>query len=442
LLLTHAQDDELPRDLSITFADELSGFEAKTVGASDDSLSGGRSARFSVNVILDQGEASARAAAILAEARAMRTAPRFALPEGGEGIEPGSTMRVETNKGALVCRVVSQQHDGALEAFSAVSTDRGVFAADYRGLAADPEPLPQIPGSVLFLPLDLPRVGPDGLPLLTLAAFAEPWPGGVAVYEGSDAGTGALITSIGRQSIMGRLTAPLTPGTGGRLDRNAAPRLRLHGGGLETITREALLSGRNLAAIETSAGFELLQFEKADLMPEGDWRLSGLLRARRGTDLEASMGATVGARFVLLDGAETLTIDPDLWGTMLAYEAGPEGAAPGAYPFRSGQVSIRAEGARPYMPVHLKAEGSPGTYQVSWVRRSRIGGDALTPGDIPLGETEERYLVEVLDASDEVLETFDVTSATASVTHPQAAAIRVAQLSSSYGAGRSARLAF
>ena len=43
----------------------------------------------------------------------------------------------------------------------------------------------------------------------------------------------------------------------------------------------------------------------------------------------------------------------------------------------------------------LEALGTDGRLQVTWVRRTRIGGDDWTGEDVPLGESAERYRVEV-----------------------------------------------
>ncbi|MCQ8184245.1 baseplate multidomain protein megatron [Parvularcula maris] len=435
--ITHAQDSELPAGLSISFADELSGFETKTVAAKDDSLPEGRTARTSTSVIFDQSEASARASAILAEARAMRTSLRFGLPRLGEGIEPGTVLKLELPDSALTCRIM-RIDIGDVRAFSGVSTDASVFSGVPSRFTADPPPLPTTPGGVLFVPLDVPLLTDDEKPALHLAAFSEPWPGSVSVYDASE----ALVASVDRQSLMGRLTAPLAPGVGGRIDRSAGLRVRLFGGGLESVTRDRLLSGANLAAVETASGFELLQFERAALSPEGDWVLSGLLRARRGTDLEAASGAEEGARFILLGDASPMALPEERWGTRFAYEAGPAGALPGGYPFRAGGVEVIATGARPLSPVHLRAQAEPNGTLLTWTRRSRIGGDRWNGGEIALGEEAEAYQVEIIATDGTVLETTDVGEPQYLVTTPGAAGARIAQLSASFGSGRAATVGF
>lgn len=52
---------------------------------------------------------------------------------------------------------------------------------------------------------------------------------------------------------------------------------------------------------------------------------------------------------------------------------------------------------RPFAPCHLRAKRlGDGTMRFSWIRRARIGGDPWLSGEVPLGEAEERYRLDIL----------------------------------------------
>ncbi|HAV48988.1 MAG TPA: hypothetical protein DCX75_01725, partial [Brevundimonas sp.] len=70
-------------------------------------------------------------------------------------------------------------------------------------------------------------------------------------------------------------------------------------------SREALavLAGANAVAVETWAGWEVIQYRTAELVGGDVWQLSGLLRGQGGGELEAEAGALVGADVVFLDGS-------------------------------------------------------------------------------------------------------------------------------------------
>ena len=111
------------------------------------------------------------------------------------------------------------------------------------------------------------------------------------------------------------------------------------------------------------------------------------------------------------------------------------------------QIAFAGNGLRPYAPVHLTARRLGGDLAVTWVRRSRIGGDDWGLADVPLAETREHYLVQVRQ-SGAVLREVQVFSPGWTYTAAQQAtdgasgpvAITVAQVSESFGPGPARRL--
>jgi hypothetical protein len=440
LLLDRLQDTERPAALSITFADELSGFDLKTIETRDETATGGMTLRIATSVVLEQGEALARGRSLLAEARAAQDRAAFALPETRMAVEPGSVLNVAREEGEVILRVASTEDEGGLRRMDGHSTDPGAFAEMPAVLMADPETPPVTAGAPAFEVMDLPIPDAgDGGARLFLTAFAEPWPGAVAFHRGSGSDA-PLIASLPRQSIMGRLTEALGPGHAARWDRANTLKLRLHGGHLSSRPEAEILGGAHLAAVGTAEGWELLQFASAILGDDGTYRLSGLLRGRFGTEAAALTGASAGARFVLLGQEEALPLTPDFWGQKTVWQAGPEGSLPGAYPFRSRAITARGLGAKPLAPVHLRAERDADSTLFRWTRRTRIGGEHFGPGDVPLGETEERYHLVFQDVNGDVMG--EGVSDRPEYRHvgPAPARMAVRQWSSVFGEGQAAFL--
>ncbi|MEM1381282.1 MAG: glycoside hydrolase/phage tail family protein [Pseudomonadota bacterium] len=436
----HAQDEELPSALAVTYQDELSDFAVKTTEVRDERHGPGRTQRVGTAVVLEQGEAEGRARSLLAEARALRATAHFALPEVADGIEPADTLRVTTGDGELIVRIV-QMREGPVREITAVQTDPGLFGSSYAGLSADPGHLPVVYGTVAFAALDIPLLGEDpDTALLWLAAFADPWPGGALVYAGEGENQ-VLQTTLTRQVAMGRLVANLAPGPCSRWDRAGRVHITLPAGSLASIPAEAVLSGEHLCAVETSAGWELLQYRDAVLQGDGTWVLTELLRGRRATENKAALGASAGARIVFLEDLSALPLAPERWGQTEVFEVGPSSALPGAYPFRTSSVALTGEAVRPFAPVHLEVSAVSGGRHLSWIRRSRVGGDRWAEGDIPLGETTERYRVTIENSTGGILEDVETSAPEHVFDQPSGAVARVAQISSSYGPGRSATIA-
>ena len=95
---------------------------------------------------------------------------------------------------------------------------------------------------------------------------------------------------------------------------------------------------------------------------------------------------------------------------------------------------------RPLTPVHVKASREGGSVTLNWIRQTRINGDSWA-GEVPLGETEERYLVQLFD--DEALLLEAETAAPHYVgQNSHANRARISQYSSVYGWGTAAQVLF
>lgn len=157
---------------------------------------------------------------------------------------------------------------------------------------------------------------------------------------------------------------------------------------LTSCDDDALAMGMNLAAL----GNELIQFEVAEALGGGRFRLSRLLRGRRGSDW-AIGGHSAGEAFVMIDAARLITIalPVEMVGAEVAVL--PHGLGDGA------AVALRrvaaGEALRPPSPCQLAVAGGLGGLQIDWVRRSRMGWAWSDGLDAPIGEAGELYRVRV-----------------------------------------------
>jgi hypothetical protein len=148
----------------------------------------------------------------------------------------------------------------------------------------------------------------------------------------------------------------------------------------------ALDQGANLALV----GDELVQFGVAEQLSATRYRLSRLLRGRRGTEATAGMHAA-GDRFVVLtaDTVRTIDVPASLLGSIVRVMASGVGDITGP---AANEAVLSGASVLPPSPVHLSvAPDSPDTLR--WIRRSRAGWRWIDGVDAPLGEDAEHYSV-------------------------------------------------
>ena len=159
--------------------------------------------------------------------------------------------------------------------------------------------------------------------------------------------------------------------------------------------------------------------------------------------MSASLAA--GARFVLLDTAlTTIDLTPDEIGLPFNWRYGPSNRDLGSTTYATTTHAFAGIGRRPLAPVHVRGRREAGDLHFTLIRRTRIGGDSWETTEVPLGEDSENYAIDILDG-DTVVRTLTATSPSATYTAaeltadfgtpPPAIAVRVYQLSASYGRG-------
>lgn len=271
---------------------------------------------------------------------------------------------------------------------------------------------PQAPGPTGIS--DPGRVGSDpdlAIGPTWLTAFELPWDGNPATqiplvlaaagsngggWSGAslfvDQGDGALqpLGATGRTgAVIGMAETVLPPASPLLLDRGGTVIIAL-ANPAQTLSNATLMqasAGANRALL----GEELIQFQLAEPLGAGRWRLSRLWRGRGGTEHRVASHAANEA-FVLLDGSATI-LDPASLGPAQLARVAAIGLADPA-PVES-PVLLAGIGWRPLTPVHGSATFQPGGgLRLSWTRRARGGWRWDDGVDLPLNEQREAYTVE------------------------------------------------
>ncbi|MBX7481463.1 phage tail protein [Qipengyuania qiaonensis] len=256
---------------------------------------------------------------------------------------------------------------------------------------------------------------PDRLAVETLLrVFELPWdgvasPGTPQVYAAVGAPTGRWSgASLYRESggtliptgssgpvraVGGKLAGPLGASPGLRFEAAAMLRVELddHDAGFAPVGLDAIAGGANRLLV----GGEIVQFAQCQAEGSGIWLLTGLLRGRGGTEIEALAGHAAGARVTLLDNrlrALSADIDPggkDRFAAIGLADSDPVFAA----------IENVGRTRRPLLPVQPRGETDPeGNLLLRWTRRARGGWAWLDEVEQPLVEQAEIYEVGLGDS--------------------------------------------
>ncbi|WP_422025073.1 baseplate multidomain protein megatron [Pyruvatibacter mobilis] len=454
LSLTRAQETDLPAASKLSYIEADTGYRQAAIGVQRQTVKSDRVTGAALPVVLRQEEALRIAETGLQDSWIAREQASFALPPSALALDPGDSITCAHNGRSHILRLM-RISDGPFRVAEALAAEPGIFgplSAPERS-AAGPAVASFGPVELLFL--DLPMLRDGQVPHAPfIATTAKPWPGGVALYRGTSPDDLTLDTALPAPAVMGEVLTDLPAGPIGRWDRANRLQLRLYGGTLESVSTTALLGGANAAVIgDETTGFEVIQFRKADLIAPDTYELSHLLRGQAGSEPEMHPLRAAGARFVLLGGPlRQPALSEQEQGFPFLWRYGPAPAAISHPAYQAREITLAGRGLRPLSPVHLQARrDAAGDIQLTWIRRTRINGDAWEPLDVPLGEDAERYALSisaggtVIRQLETTLTAFTYTAADqlADTGAPVTAlTVTIAQISRAYGPGTPAEAAF
>jgi len=321
------------------------------------------------------------------------------LPPSRVALTPGDVVAL-TSSGRRRLLEIRDIVDTQSRAIKARSIDPEVFNLPLeREVMAAPE-LPPAIGPVEVRLLDLPVLDEEASVVLTRAAlFAQPWQGPVDIWRSRDGASYERAAAVFAPAVMGETIDPLPKGPVFRFDDATILRVKLYGGALASVSDLALLSGANLAALQGPDGTcEIVQFAKADLVGDRIYELSRLLRGQGGTEWAMADPLPAGSAFVLLDAhVVPIARGLDMLGRPLSLRIVAGGRGHNDASAVILETTPPDIALRPYAPVHLRAMRSDEGIVLSWIRRTRAGGDSWEVQEVPLGEFSERYVIDILD---------------------------------------------
>jgi len=253
-------------------------------------------------------------------------------------------------------------------------------------------------------------------------------------FETTEITGGAQSVTANIELRLGALVSDLKTGPVGRWDRANQFDIYMPNSRFSALEDTALLNGANKFAVETDSGWEVLQIRDMALIGPDTYTCKMLLRGLDGSAADMMKTIKSGARVVWLDrGVFDGPLSAELLQENLTFTCDVNGRSGDA-----AQLTYIGRHLRPLAPVHLKSEQTQTGLSLSWIRQTRVGGDSWA-GEVPLGETEERYLLRFFNVQVLILETETQQPFYSGIVQG-AGRVEISQYSNVYGWGSAARL--
>lgn len=345
-------------------------------------------------------EAERRCKAALYDLWASLDRGEIALPMSRIALDPGDVVTLQ-HEGVDIDLRFGEIEDGLDRSATVVRHDRDAYDMPPGVVRNANLPRRAVLGAPAVAFMDLPQLSEAHTahrPLL--AAFASPWPGQLAIWRSAGSDGFELQTTKRLPSVMGTLNADLPVGPTAVWDRGSVLDIVVSSGTLASVTETELFAGANLFAIEASTGnWELVQGRDVELVAEGHYRLTKLLRGQRGSSWAMGDPAPSGARVVQLTGAVAeLPVTLSELYTAWNWRAGPASRPVSDASFSQVTATPRGEGLRCFAPTDLRLalQATTGDIDITWKRCDRAPEAESWSITVPQSEASEAYEIDIL----------------------------------------------
>lgn len=259
---------------------------------------------------------------------------------------------------------------------------------------------------------------------LAACGYVTSW-AGCNVFRSTDSGVSYLsFTGLFEPVVSGVAVTALPSGPTTVMDEgNTVDVIIFNAEDLYSDTEANVLNGYNVALLGDDDRWEVIQWVTGTLIDAATnkYRLSRLIRGRRGTEWAIGLHQ-VNDKFILLSenysimrrnpGTADLNLER-LYRAVTVGDSNINSAVPQS--FTNSGVSLK-----PYSPVHIKgARDGSGNLTLTWIRRTRVGGEWRDYSDAPLGEDSEAYEVDIMSGVTVKRTITGLSSETASYTAAQ-----------------------
>jgi hypothetical protein len=429
LSISREIDSQLPRRVRIKYIDRVREYDFSEQYAERLSTDAVNLLSLDLTIVMTAAEAAQKADVLLYLYWMERYDASFTLPPTYLHLEPADVVTVETPESNIKLRLTSVNYtsDDLVECKAKYAD-----SAIYTSTAVGEEPT--VTGVTVVQPttwsayvlLDIPTIfssQPTYSFGVAMYGGNSGWGGGVLMQSKDD---GTSWASVAELAAPGATTGICSNSIGvaeSRLiDNSSILDVTLRTGELFSVTELAMLNGANYFAYGADGRWEIIAAKTCTLVSGKSYTLKDMLRGRFGTEWAMSTHSA-GDVVVLLDtnDVETILSESSQIGLPYLYRGITLNRDIDSDTNRT--FTYRGINLKPLSPVYVTGVGSLVTndWTLSWIRRTRIGGEWRDGVDANLGESLEKYEVDIFSNSSytTVKRTLTVYSQTATYTSAQ-----------------------
>lgn len=398
---------QIPRRVEVTYIDAAREYEIGPAGSAErlntDSVN---VTAIEMPVVLTANEAQGKAETLLYLYWLERYDLSLVLPPTHTNLEPADVVTIALTGETLIVRLTNINYlpDGRLEATAKLASSTIYSPNEYGQTGLSTGQVLTLDGSTGIIPLDIPcildEMNTTGCPL---AIYGERsgWPGGTAVRSFDSGQTWSSVASVLPPTVTVSTSVNALPS--GRTDIiDTANLLVLQPmlNSLSSVTELQMLAGANHFAVGADGRWEIIGAKTCTQQGDGTWILANLLRGRFGTEWATGLHQALDY-VVLLDPVKiplvTMSID------RLFSPGKYRGVTNGASIDSARDVDFTYNGVNfeCLSPVYVNGgiDAATKDWTVTWLRRTRVGGEWKDYVDAPLSEAAELYDAEIWDST-------------------------------------------
>lgn len=416
------QESDLPREIIVGYVNYLAKYQQGAQSSLRMTVNSINKMSMDMPIALSDDDAKQIADALMFTRWTQRTTYEIKISNKYKYLEPTDVIKLEMDNVTYNLLIIKKDEgSNGIISITCVEDDASVYTFNsVGGSAPNPNEVIYAPSKtrIEFLDISLLRDVDDACGMYIACAGNNAGWGGCALFKSIDNGqTWTQISTITNASIIGVTSDALPDGRTDLFDETNSFTVTFpYAVSLNSMSELAVLNGANHCVV----GNEIIGFKNVEQIDAYNYKLSGLLRGRRGTEWATTTHA-IGDRFVFLDSSKLgrVNFETSEIGATRLYKAVTIGDSIGKTIQKS--FTFNNIGQECYYPVYLNAfKAASSAILIKWIRRTRIGGEWRDYVDAQLGEASTEYKLEIWDSTFTTLKRTVTAISTESYTYTSA----------------------